>query len=226
MQDTLNNLSRWTVENKMQINEEKSSYMIFSRSKEDFSSRLTINDQTLSQVKEAKLLGIWISEEIEEICKKAFSRLSIISRLKYAGMKRSDLLNIYILHVRSVTEYCSSAFHSSLTAEQERKLETIQKAALKIILGQNYSSYEDALIITNLKSLKDRRQERSLKFALKATKHPENRKMFPVNENVNMLNTRNSEKFHVNFAHTEVYKKSAIPSLQRLLNQHMLQVTT
>ena len=210
----------------MQINEEKSSYMIFSRSKEDFSSRLTINDQTLSQVKEAKLLGIWISEEIEEICKKAFSRLSIISRLKYAGMKRSDLLNIYILHVRSVTEYCSSAFHSSLTAEQERKLETIQKAALKIILGQNYSSYEDALIITNLKSLKDRRQERSLKFALKATKHPENRKMFPVNENVNMLNTRNSEKFHVNFAHTEVYKKSAIPSLQRLLNQHMLQVTT
>ena len=127
--------------------------------------------------------------------------------------------------MRSVTEYCSSAFHSSITAEQERKLETIQKSSLKIILGQNYSSYEDALMITNLKSLKDRRQERSLKFALKAIKHPHNKKFFPVNDNLNQ-NTRNSERFHVNFAHTEGYKKSAIPSLQRQLNQHMHQVTT
>ena len=225
MQETLNNLSKWTKENKMQINEEKTNYMIFTRSKEDFSSRLTINEKVLDQVKVAKLLGVWISEDLswarncQEICKKAFSRINILSKLKYAGMSRSDLINIYILHVRSVTEYCSTAFHSSLTFEQEKKLETIQKASLKIILGQNYSSYEDALMLTSLKSLKDRRQERSFKFALKAIKHPENKKMFPVNERECAQNTRNSEKYYVNFAHTETYKKSAIPSLQRLLNQ-------
>ena len=60
-------------------------------------------------------------------------------------MGRSDLINIYIMHVRSVTEYCSTAFHSSLTSEQEKKLETIQKASLKIILGQNYTSYDDCI---------------------------------------------------------------------------------
>ena len=123
------------------------------------------------------------------------------------------------MHVRSVTEYCSTAFHSSLTSEQEKKLETIQKASLKIILGQNYTSYDDALEMTSLKSLKDRRQERSLSFALKAIKHPENKKMFPINDREGSQNTRNPEKFVVNFAHTESYKKSAIPSLQRLLNQ-------
>ena len=80
-------------------------------------------------------------------------------------------------------------------------------------------AYEVALMMTSLKSLKDRRQERSLKFALKAIKHPENKKMFPVNERECAQNTRNSEKYYVNFAHTETYKKSAIPSLQRLLNQ-------
>ena len=144
----------------------------------------------------------------------------MLSRLKYAGMKRSDLINIYIMHIRSVTEYCSTAFDSSLTDEQERKLENIQKVALKVILGQSYTTYEDALTETSLKTLKIRRQEKSLKYACKALKHPLGQQMFPLNNNENPQNTRKSEKFHVNFAHTEVYKKSAIPSLQRLLNQH------
>ena len=30
---------------------------------------------------------------------------------------------------------------------------------------------------------------------------------------------RNSEKYHINFAHTENYRKSAVPFCQRLLNQ-------
>ena len=229
MQQTLNNLSKWTENNKMAINEEKSNYMIFSRNREMFSSRLTINNSKLDQVKIAKLLGVWISEDsswarnCQEICKKAFPRINILSKLKYAGMNRSDLLNMYIMHVRSVTEYCSTAFHFSLTSEEDKKLETIQKTALKVILGQDYLSYEDALITTSFKSLRDRRQERSLKYALKAIKHPVNKNMFPINENGNAQNTRHPEKFHVYFAHTEGYKNSAIPSLQRLLNHHMHQ---
>ena len=226
MQGTLNNLSNWTAANKMQINEEKSNYMIFTRSKEDFTTRLTINEKKLDQVKVAKLLGVWISEDLswakncQEICKKAFTRINMLSRLKYAGMNRSDLINIYIMHIRSVTEYCSTAFHSSLLVEQENKLETIQKVSLKIILGQNYTSYEDALALTSMKTLKNRRHERSLKYAIKALKHPLGKKMFPLNNNDGSQNTRNSEQYHVNFAYTESYKKSAIPTLQRLLNQH------
>ena len=80
MQDTLNNLSKWTAENKMQINEDKSNYMIFNRGKSDFATRLTINNCKLDQVKETKLLGVWISEDLswsqncKEIGKKMFCK--------------------------------------------------------------------------------------------------------------------------------------------------------
>ena len=227
MQTTLDNISKWTEINKMKINEGKSNYMIFSRSKTEFKTRLGINSQKLDQVNEAKLLGVYLSEDLswarhcQEICRKAYSRIGMLSKLKYAGMKKADLVNIYILHIRSVTEYCSTAFHSSLTAEQDRKIESIQKVALKVILGQNYSSYEEALDATSLISLNQRRQERCLKYAIKAVKHPENQKMLPANIVESPQITRKREQFHVNFAHSEAYRKSAIPSLQRLLNSHM-----
>ena len=46
--------------------------------------------------------------------------------------------------------------------------------------------------------------------------------MFPININRTKI-TRNSNKYKVNFAKTERYKKSSIPSLQRMLNEHELE---
>ena len=85
-----------------------------------------------------KLLGVWVTEDFSwsrncsEICKKAYSRLTILTKLKYVGTKTEDLIDIYILYIRSLVEYCSVAFHSSLTQEQDRKLERIQKRLQKI----------------------------------------------------------------------------------------------
>ena len=81
-------------------------------------------------------------------------------------MKTEDLFNIYILHIRSGTEYCSTVFHNSLTAEQDNKLESIRKVALKVTLGQGYASYEEALSKTGLVSLNKRRKDRCLRYAL------------------------------------------------------------
>ena len=66
----------------------------------------------------------------KEICMKAFARLLMISKLKYVGVNVDDLLDIYILFIRSVMEYCAVVFNSSrLTQEQSNKLERIQKSA-------------------------------------------------------------------------------------------------
>ena len=46
--------------------------------------------------------------------------------------------------------------------------------------------------------------------------------MFPININRTKI-TRNSNKYKVNFAKTERYKKSSIPSLQRIVNEHELE---
>ena len=42
-------------------------------------------------------------------------------------MQTEDLINIYILHIRSETEYCSTDFPSSLQWNKTKKLEAIQK---------------------------------------------------------------------------------------------------
>ena len=71
----------------------------------------------------------------KEICVKAYSRMSMITKLKYVGVTTEDLIDIYILYIRSITEYCSVVFHSRLTNEDSDKIERIQKTCLKVILG-------------------------------------------------------------------------------------------
>ena len=77
----------------------------------------------------------------------------MITKLKYVGVSVEDLLDIYILFIRSVTEYCSVSFHSSLNQEQSKKLEIIQKTVLKVILGDMYIGYTVALEMCSLETL-------------------------------------------------------------------------
>ena len=143
----------------------------------------------------------------------------MITKLKYVGVGDNDLLDVYCLFVRSLLEYCSVVWHSTLTKEQSADLERVQKTSLKIILGERYSGYSDALDAFNLKTLSSRREARCLNFGLKALKHPKDMKMFPDNDECDH-DLREEEKYHVNFARTSGYKKSAVPYIQRLLNQH------
>ena len=171
-----------------------------------------------------KLLGIWLDEDMSwdtntrHICKKAFQRIQMLGKLKYAGIHMLDLITIYKLFIRSVTEYCSVVYHSSLTKQQSRKIELIQKASLKIILGNEYTDYKSTMMKFSICSLNERRDERVKKFALKCVSDKYNHEMFPLNKNQN-----NKERFSVNFARTSKYLNSAIPQCQRILNSYAQQ---
>ena len=95
-----------------------------------------------------------------------------------------------------------------------------QKTSLELILGVMYVEYGAALEMCALQTLHDRREHRSLQFALKCIKHPTNKSMFPTNPSTDTHAVRNREIFNVNRAHTESYNKSTIPFLQRKLNTH------
>ena len=228
MQASLNQIAEWTNTNLMQLNEAKCNYMIFSRSKTGFVTRLKVNGHKMDHLSVTKLLGVWISEDLswskncKEICRKAYSRVSMITKLKYAGVAKEDLLNIYILFIRSVTEYCAVVFHPSLSQDNIRKLEMIQKTCLKVILGDMYISYSSALEMCGLETLSQRRQKRCLDFAKKCVKHPKLKDLFPFNPETSKYDLRNRELFKINFAHTSRYKQSAIPFCQRLLNSHYI----
>ena len=175
------------------------------------------------------MVGVWLTTWLDwdrntrDICRKAYARMTMITKLKYVGVPTEDLLNIYILYIRSLLEYCSVVWHSTLTVEQSQNLESVQKLCLKVILGDEYSGYDNALECCGLDSLSDRREEKCLKFGLKSLLHPVHCQMFPVNPQIltNPYNTRSTEHFTVNWAKSESYRQSAIPYIQIMLNDHV-----
>jgi hypothetical protein len=138
-QQHMNTIARWTDDNMMQLNEAKCEYQIFTKARTEFAARFTVNNKHMERKYCAKVLGVWIEESggwaknTAELCKRSYAKMSMLSKLKYAGITTAELLEIYKLFVRTSAEYCSVAFHSSLTSKQSRAIEKIQSTSLKVI---------------------------------------------------------------------------------------------
>ena len=111
-------------------------------------------------------------------------------------------------------------WHSSLTEENGNDLERIQKTACKIILGDKFKNYEEALQKLDLDNLHDRRTLLCLNFARKSCKNPKTSDMFPRNQKQHNMETRNPEDFQVQHANTERLLKSSIIYMQNLMNDN------
>ena len=81
-------------------------------------------------------------------------------------------------------------------------------------------SYLRSLKILKMETLYERRERLGLSFAQKCLKNKRMSDMFPKNLNLSNISIRNKEKYHVNHANTERYRNSAIPFLQRKLNEN------
>ena len=144
LQSYLDEISNWSVNNQVKLNELKSNYIVFSRCQSEFATRLKLNNKNLEQVGSIKFLGVWLTKNLswqkncEEILKKAHKRISLITKLKYIGVNRNDLVDIYKLFIRSVLEYASVVYHSKLTEDQSKILDSVEKLCLKIILSKEY----------------------------------------------------------------------------------------
>ena len=131
-------------------------------------------------------------------------------------------MQIYKTFIRSNLEFSSNVWHSSLTNENRQDLERVQKAALKVILKNDYEDYEKALRLTGLQSLDERREMIALRFVKSSLKNANFSKLFPLKKMKHVMNVRNPMKYQLNKANTERYRKSTIPYLQRLLNKENL----
>ena len=116
-------------------------------------------------------------------------------------------------------EQSAVVWHSSLTQNCKRKLERVQKSALRVIMGPRYTNYSDALMKLNLQTLDERRKLLCIKFAKKCLLVDKFKKMFPLNVKSHKMEKRNHERYRVNKSLTERHRVSAIPYMQRLLNQ-------
>ena len=134
-----------TTQTLMKLNPKKSNYLVFSRAKESFVIRITVNRTNIEQKEATKIFGCWKQEDAgqwskntQELVKSAYSRVLILSKLKYTIVSMEDLLDIDSLFVRSRAEYMSVAGHISLTLAEDHKIENMQKTSLKIILCESY----------------------------------------------------------------------------------------
>ena len=148
-----------------------------------------------------------------------FLQMQILRIAASFGAPLEDKKQIYISYVRSVLEQSCQIWNSRLTEENSIDLERVQKSAVRIILNKPYENYYEALDLLGLESLKDRREHLCLKFAKKCLVNEKTENIFPLTKKQHNMETRKEEKFKVNFAKTERYRKSSIPYMQRLMNQ-------
>ena len=109
----------------MKLNAQKSKYMVFNFSRNyQFSTRLGINGNILEKVRSTRLLGLVINDDLtwtentEIIVKNAYKRMVILRNLSNFNMPIIELLNIYILCIRSVVEQSSVVWNSSIMQEE------------------------------------------------------------------------------------------------------------
>ena len=87
------------------------------------------------------------------------------------------------------------------------------------MLGEKFKDYQSALLQLNMQPLSERREELCLKFAQKCIKNPKTSSMFPLNKKKHEMSTRKFEKYKVDYANHERFRKSSIIFMQNLLNQ-------
>ena len=227
-------IASWTKENIMKLNTKKSKYILYTRMKEDFASRFTLDGSLLERQSALKIWGIWISEvpgcwerNSREIMKHTYGNINMLTKLKCVEVSTEKLLHIYSLFVRSKTEFCSVAWHDNLNIDQQKSIERLQIVSLKVILGKKcprkedgHFDYSEALRICKLSSLFSRREKRMTDFGKKCIKHPSLKKLFPLNHAISHdpHNVRNGEMYHVNYARASVYQNSAIHSRRDLIS--------
>ena len=131
-----------------------------------------------------KLLGMTLQEDggweenTRDLCKKAYARISLLTKLKYSGTSIEDLVHVYKMYIRSRLEYNSVVFHSSLTQEQSKKLDRCEAVCLKIILQEMFVSHSAACEMLGIRKLSLRRETRCLNFSKNCLKQPQNKHFF------------------------------------------------
>ena len=152
----------------------------------------------------------------DSLVNRAYMKLWILRRLKALGATKNMLKLVYFQHVRSILEFGSPAWDGAITDMERRKIERVQRVALALIFGRNIS-YEKLLSISGVERLESRRKRISLKFVMKALKHPKFRSWFKQSE---PLETGVRAHYETNLGRQKRILKSPIPYLTNLLNRH------
>ena len=225
-QQYLNDLNDWSEHQKMQINQKKTKAMIFNFTDNyQFATRLNLKNENIQLVDKMKILGTTVTTSLSwddncsEIITKVNNRMLLIRNLKTFGATTQELVHLWILYCRSVLEQSCVLWHSTLTQENDTDLERTQKTFAKLILGNRYNSYAEALVKLNLLPLSERRRQLCLNFATSGIENNTLGDLLRKNEKIHKMPTRKNEPYQVDFCNRERLRKSSVIYMQSLLNE-------
>ena len=145
LQKDLNLLENWGSKWGMRFNAAKCNIMRMSRKQTPISTQYELSGQVLEEVKDAKYLGVTVSDDLEwtkhinAITTKANSKLSFLRRnLKGCPEKLRE--TAYFALVRSFLEYSATVWHPHQKYNSD-KLEMVQRRAARFVKGR-YGMYE------------------------------------------------------------------------------------
>ena len=171
--------------------------MIFNLSKKyQFTTNLNVDNREIDIVKETKLLGTILTDKLtwdrntEELVKKSYKRMTLLNAAAGFTSARNDLKNIYLTFIRSVVEQSAVVWHSSLNKKNRQDLERVQKAAVRVIMGKNYSTYKNGLKVLKMDTLEKRRELLCLRFAKNSLKSEKVKNMFPLKKSKHGMKLR------------------------------------
>ena len=228
LQEDLHNFSDWAATNGLNLNGKKCQALEVNFSKTiPQHAGLKIGSEKLDYVDKAKILGVWVQNDlkwqsqVDIMIKKANTRLFMLRSLKKFGFDQDELTIVYKSYVRPVLEYADVVWHSGLTCQQASDLERIQRRAVRTILGYKYISYSKSIKQCNINKLSDRRVKHCQIFANGLSDNPRTSSLLPPTRiSVHGRSLRNAHDLTQLRAKTNRFKQSPIPYYVSLLNKH------
>ena len=222
----LTHVEKFAKDKHMKLNKSKTKCMIFDLSNLGIMGNFNhpASNEQIEIFNEIKILGFHLTDNldfqktVDLRCISARRCLWTLVRLREAHFPLDKLVKIYCMNIRSILEYSVLVILNSLTKKQLEQFETVQKKATQIMMKDYSSCYEDRLKICKIPSLKERWEKMFVKFANDVVKSGRLQNWLIPNQNTNVVNLRKQNIFHVPLCRTERYKRSAINSVIRAVN--------
>ena len=225
LQSSIDKAVEWATVNNMKVNEKKCHVIQFNFAKSPANCAYFINGSQVHCADELNLLGVIISKDLKwkansnSLVSKCNRKFFMFAKLKAFRAARDDLLRVWVSYLRPICEYAAPLWHSSISVADSDKIERIQKRALRIILGGDYTSYSDALESLNIPSMHQRREKLCLKFANSVLRSPKFSYLLPLRDSDRNLRNNPRNLVKEIKCDTVRYFNSTIPYLAREVNK-------
>ena len=116
-----------------------------------FHTRLTLNNQNIQIVNKMKILGTIIENYLSwngncmAIIKKVNARMQLLRKVWSFGSSRDNMGQLWKTFCLSVLDQSCVVWDSGLTCENKKDLERTQKTFVKLVLEEDYQTYEKGL---------------------------------------------------------------------------------